>query len=462
MKLRTKLVLISVLVIIVMAVTSCLILYSSICNDTVNGIVQSGIDGYTSFCAEFSNQLSVDKLENILVQKSYITDKFKRTKNWNGFSLKGGNEYLTNNIGFDVGSVLSNPNKQTIFANQTLLYQLVRVNNQYFFIANCTVRINESLYDISYANDITAQISKLRSLITMCATTISLCAVLAAIVIWVVIYRALSPIQEIKTAVSAFAKGNHSSRVALKRKDELQEVASAFNDMANTIEANIRSINEISEQRQLFIQNLSHELKTPIASIMLDIETIQNRKLSGQQLQLLLGNIYKQISWIEALSRKLMVLIMTDGLIEIRPVPISELFSAVRDSLERQLKERNLHLITQDNGACMLLDFDLMQSAVVNLVTNAMKASSIGQTIEVLADEHGIEVKDYGIGIPSQDLNSVTEPFYMVDKSRAHQNNSCGLGLSLVKSIVNAHGAQLVIRSMPGIGTTVRISWNSK
>lgn len=195
---------------------------------------------------------------------------------------------------------------------------------------------------------------------------------------------------------------------------------------------------------------------------MLDIETIQNRKLSGQQLQLLLGNIYKQISWIEALSRKLMVLIMTDGLIEIRPVPISELFSAVRDSLERQLKERNLHLITQDNGACMLLDFDLMQSAVVNLVTNAMKASSIGQTIEVLADEHGIEVKDYGIGIPSQDLNSVTEPFYMVDKSRAHQNNSCGLGLSLVKSIVNAHGAQLVIRSMPGIGTTVRISWNSK
>ena len=117
------------------------------------------------------------------------------------FLLSRAKAKQTNNIGFDVGSVLSNPNKQTIFANQTLLYQLVRVNNQYFFIANCTVRINESLYDISYANDITAQISKLRSLITMCATTISLCAVLAAIVIWVVIYRALSPIQEILSLI---------------------------------------------------------------------------------------------------------------------------------------------------------------------------------------------------------------------------------------------------------------------
>lgn len=139
-------------------------------------------------------------------------------------------------------------------------------------------------------------------------------------------------------------------------------------------------------------------------------------------------------------------------------------FSDINYAMLSQDDTRELFLKYSDliNGACMLLDFDLMQSAVVNLVTNAMKASSIGQTIEVLADEHGIEVKDYGIGIPSQDLNSVTEPFYMVDKSRAHQNNSCGLGLSLVKSIVNAHGAQLVIRSMPGIGTTVRISWNSK
>lgn len=105
----------------------------------------------------------------------------------------------------------------------------------------------------------------------------------------------------------------------------------------------------------------------------------------------------------------------------------------------------------------LLMDFDLMRSALVNLVENARRASSPGETIILSAHDYSIEVIDHGKGIPKEEIPRITEPFYMVDRSRSKLIGGSGLGMALVKKIAEAHGAKLVIESAENRGTTIRL-----
>lgn len=106
-------------------------------------------------------------------------------------------------------------------------------------------------------------------------------------------------------------------------------------------------------------------------------------------------------------------------------------------------------------------DADLLLDLLCNLVQNAVKASAEGAPVEVRclpgAGTVTLEVADHGCGIPAEKLPRVTEPFYMVDKSRARRQGGSGLGLALCQRIAAAHGSSLAIESAPGRGTTVRV-----
>ena len=122
-----------------------------------------------------------------------------------------------------------------------------------------------------------------------------------------------------------------------------------------------------------------------------------------------------------------------------------------------KLSEKNIDLETEciPENLSWEMDQDMMVSFLVNLVDNAYKASENGGKIFIHADEQGITVKDQGRGIPEEELNRVTEAFYMVDKSRSRSSGGAGLGLALCKEIAGLHGAQLIIKSKEGAGTSV-------
>ena len=102
-----------------------------------------------------------------------------------------------------------------------------------------------------------------------------------------------------------------------------------------------------------------------------------------------------------------------------------------------------------------------MRSALVNLIENSRRASNADSVIELLAYDNLIEVKDHGSGIPQADVARVTEPFYMVDKSRSKKNGGIGLGLALVKRIVETHGITMKISSKINTGTSVKLIWDN-
>ena len=102
-------------------------------------------------------------------------------------------------------------------------------------------------------------------------------------------------------------------------------------------------------------------------------------------------------------------------------------------------------------------DGDLIREVLINLLDNAVKASSEGGKVWLRWEDGVLSVKDEGIGIPAEDLEAVTEPFYMVDKSRSRKEGGAGLGLTLTRLILENLGAVMEIRSEPGKGTEIRI-----
>ena len=108
------------------------------------------------------------------------------------------------------------------------------------------------------------------------------------------------------------------------------------------------------------------------------------------------------------------------------------------------------------------MDFDLMRSALINLVENARKASRDGQSIYLCAKDNAIEVRDFGQGIPAKELPRITEPIYMVDKSRSKKQGGSGLGLAILQRIASAHGAALTAESIPGEFTLIKIVFPTK
>ena len=146
---------------------------------------------------------------------------------------------------------------------------------------------------------------------------------------------------------------------------------------------------------------------------------------------------------------------MVNSPIEKRETDIGKLFDNLKIQTSVLLKGRRvfLHVNITPGNLKKWMDEDLMLSLLMNLVDNAGKASEPGGNIIVSADETGFTVEDFGKGIPKQEINRVTEAFYMVDKSRTGNPGGAGLGLALCQQIVQIHGGKMIIESNLGKGT---------
>lgn len=218
-------------------------------------------------------------------------------------------------------------------------------------------------------------------------------------------------------------------------------------------------LNETAARQRMFISGMSHEMKTPVTSILARSETLLSRDISPKDQRRSLERIYDQCAWLERLSGKLATLTMLEGSIDTKLTNVAELFDSVKELMEPALDEKRIILITKCSVMTLPMDADLIRSAIINLLENAKRASEEGSQIELLAYDGTIEVNDFGRGISKEEIDRITEPFYRIDRSRSKKNGGVGLGLALVKRIADAHNIRLVIESELGIGTTVLLSF---
>lgn len=459
MKLRTKLTALSILLIVLAVAICCTLILTFAWQSELQGVTEAGLADYNRLYEAFVHAAVADLPTKPTVRRSFLIAKFRALDGARAFSLRAGDDFLYNNLGFDVERLLAAEADSTDIDDRTVQYKTARVNGADYFLVHGMLSTEFGDYDISLARDMTAATDGIRRLAVKCiAAGLSVMA-LAAAVMWLIVWQALTPIQRLKAGAAQLGQGRYENRIAMQGNDELAELAKDFNSMADAVEANVRQLHERAERQQLFINDLSHELKTPVTSILLNAETLLNRKLPPQAAHRALERIFDQGTWLETLSQKLMTLVLLQGDIPMQTESVPMLLDAVRAATEQALAAQGMALTVDCTMDTLEMDFDLMRSALVNLVENARKASQNGQTIALCAHAGVIAVTDCGSGIPKAELARVTEPFYMVDRSRSKRHGGTGLGLALVARIAAAHGAALSVESAVGEGTTVRLTF---
>ncbi len=283
--------------------------------------------------------------------------------------------------------------------------------------------------------------------------------VAAVILVTLMTGKVLKPLRELQHAAWDISKGILKRRADVHMGDEIGDMASSFNEMAEQIENQVTELSLESERRRQMLGSLTHEMKTPMTSIMGYADSLMHVKLKEEQKERALRHIYEECGRLERISSKLMSLIgMYDNdSICMEEVYINDLLLSVLEMEENNLKKKNITLRYSCHMEKRLLDKDLMISLLTNLVDNAIKASDAGSDIFMEADGSRITVRDSGCGIPEYEISRVTEAFYMVDKARSRKAGGCGLGLALCGKIAELHGAELEIKSREGAGTEVSI-----
>ena len=279
--------------------------------------------------------------------------------------------------------------------------------------------------------------------------------------------------EDFRLLIEQVLKGQHGSVLLHMGSEAIQMIANPVNREHRVVGAVILLMNETEkvEREQLrreFSANVSHELKTPLTSILGFGDLLRiKRTVDDKERREYAGIIVEETKRLKTLSGKLMELITVGSTqLDWQTIPLTSIMEEVGQALQISLSKSGITLNIKVCKIEVSVDKELFKSLIYNLIDNAIKASKSGQEIEVFAEETNgiltIAVKDHGIGIPKEEINKIMQPFYMIDKSRTRKAGGAGLGLALCSEIARLHGARLQIESEPRKGTCVSIIFDKK
>lgn len=269
--------------------------------------------------------------------------------------------------------------------------------------------------------------------------------------------RMVRPLEQLNAASREIAAGAYDRRTALPGSDEIAGLSRSFDEMAAAVQDKVNALQAHVQQREDFIAAFTHELKTPMTSMLGYADLLRGAEVPAATRQKAADFIYHESKRLEALSGRLMELMQLNGndLPPLEPVRLDGIFR----QLTRALPHSPPLLTVPDCHLTVLAQRELLCDLLYNLVLNARHATPPEGTITLEVSEQpegvALTVRDTGCGIPAEDLPHITEPFYMVDKSRARQQGGSGMGLALCERIAILHGTHLTFESVPGTGTAV-------
>lgn len=228
------------------------------------------------------------------------------------------------------------------------------------------------------------------------------------------------------------------------------------------LERNIENLEDVANRREEFIASFAHELKTPLTAIIGYADMLRSKDMAPKSRFTAAGYIFSEGKRLEALSLKLMDIIVAGKQgFETRRFEVGYFLRSIAAVTVPSLSNESMKLEMRWDPGEIDVEPDLFKTLMINLVDNARKASSKNSTIELFGKAepggYALYVRDHGRGMKSEDIEKITEPFYMIDKSRSRAQNGAGLGLALCQRIAELHKTELQYESELGKGTTVRI-----
>ncbi|MCI8331416.1 MAG: HAMP domain-containing histidine kinase [Clostridiales bacterium] len=271
----------------------------------------------------------------------------------------------------------------------------------------------------------------------------------ALVAVYFLSERIVAPIRDISQVAKKFAQGHFEARIPVRGRDEISELAIAFNNMATSLE-------NTENMRSAFIGNISHELRTPMTTISGFIDGMLDGAIPIEKhdhyLQIISGEV-KRLS--RLVSSLLDITKIQAGERKFNPISfdICETARQIIISCEQRLNDKKLDVefTCDEDNMLAYADPDAIYQILYNLCDNAIKFSHVGgkYRVSIIRNEEKIFVSVYneGIGIKSEDLPFVFERFYKGDKSRGLDKAGLGLGLYICKAIMDAHGEEIWVKS---------------
>ena len=275
-----------------------------------------------------------------------------------------------------------------------------------------------------------------------------------------------SRINRLRKSTMKVANGEYNA-IEIKSKDEIGELTADFNTMTEAVKQKVEKLVDIASERKVFIDNMTHEMKTPLTSIIGFSDLLRSARLDDETVHDYAESIYKEGKYLKSISSKLMDLILLRQKPEMTEIDVPRLVEEIDESVRPIASSRQVAFSAASVEAKLVCDRELIKSLLYNLIDNAVKASQPGTcvTLNAYFTQDGVmefSVADQGSGIPKEELDKIFEPFYRVDKARSRKYGGAGLGLALCMEIAHAHAATLEIESEVGRGTVIRLRFDGK
>ncbi len=267
---------------------------------------------------------------------------------------------------------------------------------------------------------------------------------------YIAVHRLFRPLHWLNKGVAEIATGHFDHQVPVRSADELGRLTQSFNEMAH-------QVSDMIHTRDRLLLDVSHELRSPLTRMKLTVEMMTDNSAKE--------TLQQEIRELEAMVTELLeseqLNSQTGGL----SVVSTNLVPIVKELAESYASVGpGVQLVSAPQYVRLPLDPHRVQIAIRNVIDNAVKYSRpefgpVTLHIEVNKDSAFVTVKDHGIGIPVEDQSRIFEPFYRIDPSRTKNTGGYGLGLSLVKKIMVAHGGEVFVKSEPNHGSTFTLKF---
>jgi signal transduction histidine kinase len=277
-----------------------------------------------------------------------------------------------------------------------------------------------------------------------------------ALLSWLLASGVAIPLRNMAGAVRRFGQGDLAVRLASLRRDEIGQLARAFDDMADRLET------LLSAERRL-LQDISHELRSPLARLAIASElarTSDDRERAAARIQ-------KEVDRLTSLVGSLIEVTRAEGDPAARrsaPIDLREVVEDVIAGCALEAEPRQCRLVLKSVGRCLVAgDRELMHRAFENVVRNAIRYSPTGRMVDIDVAESGRDVvttvRDYGPGVPADLLPRLAAPFFRVESARDYSpEGGVGLGLSIARRAIELHGGRLVAENaQPGLRVTITV-----
>ena len=286
-------------------------------------------------------------------------------------------------------------------------------------------------------------------------------AIVALVLTYFLSRRILSPVESLSKAAAALAQGDFSRRVNVRSKDEVGELSRTFNAMAEEMA-------KTEEIRRSLVADVAHELRTPLSNIRGYVEAIRDGLAKADDTTL--DSMHEEATLLTRLIEDLQELTLAESgqmALHAQACDLADMVRKATTALQPQIDAKGISITTDIMGhGTVQADPERIGQVLRNLLVNATnytaQGGSIRVTVDQREDEAEVSVTDTGTGIPENELPYVFERFYRVDKSRSRATGGVGLGLTIVKRLVEAHGGKIRVESREGVGSTFSFTLPTK